>query len=102
MHLLLFNFDAQSNDALVMSQCVQLSFGEGRGSDRSTGSSSRGPYNRGYIAASRQHNFYCVRQPRQPRYRLQIVVPGNQVAAKHNSRDKKLFKIILTNSVKHM
>ena len=52
-----------------------------------------GPYNRGYIAASRQANFYCVRQPWQPQYRLQIVVPGNQVAAKHNSRDIKLFKI---------
>ena len=39
---------------------------------------------------SRQANFYCVRQPR---YRLQIVVPGNQVAAKHDSRDIKLFKM---------
>ena len=57
-----------------------------------------GPYNRGYIAASRQANFYCVRQPRQPQYRLQVVFFrvfvfscfSLSVAAKHDSRDIKI------------
>ena len=56
-----------------------------------------GSGNRVSIGASRQPNFYLPRQSRQlrqPQYRLQIVFPGLLAAAKHDSHDIKIQKII--------
>ena len=54
-----------------------------------------GPYNRGYIAASRQAIFNCVRQPRQPRYKLQVLFPGSRETRQPQYKNPIInFKVI--------